>query len=219
MIIREHFVKDLDKLRDQIIRMGSEAEDNLETAVAALMKRNMVVSQQIIEADKWFNEIQLRITMDSLKLIATQQPAASDLRFIASVMGIANELERIHDYIKGIGKVSLLIDEDPIPEGVLAQFPLMAEKTKGMLNRAIHAFTMRDLEAARKIPRLDDEVDELYNIIYRNLAEFIMEHPKEIDDMHRLDWANHNLERLADRVSNICEWIVYMITGDFSEFN
>lgn len=219
MIIREHFVKDLDKLRDQIIRMGSEAEDNLETAVAALMKRNTAVSQQIIEADKWFNEIQLRITMDSLKLIATQQPAASDLRFIASVMGIANELERIHDYIKGIGKVSLLIDEDPIPEGVLAQFPLMAEKTKGMLNRAIHAFTMRDLEAARKIPRLDDEVDELYNIIYRNLAEFIMEHPKEIDDMHRLDWANHNLERLADRVSNICEWIVYMITGDFSEFN
>jgi phosphate transport system protein len=199
--------------------MGSEAQDNLDTAVAALMKRNTAVSQQIIEADQWFNEIQLRITMDSLKLIATQQPAASDLRFIASVMGIANELERIHDYIKGIGKVSLLIDEDPIPEGILTQFPLMAEKAKGMLNRAINAFAMRDLEAARKIPRLDDEVDELYNIIYRNLAEFIMKHPQEIDDMHRLDWANHNLERLADRVSNICEWIVYMITGDFSEFS
>ena len=219
MIIREHFAKDLDKLRDQIIRMGSEAEDNLDTAVAALIKRNTAVSQQIIDADQWFNNIQLQITMDSLKLIATQQPTASDLRFIASVMGIANELERIHDYIKGIGKISLLIGDDPIPEGVLSEFPLMAEKTKSMLNRAITAFTMRDLEAARNIPRLDDEVDDLYNIIYHNLAAFIMEHPKEIDDMHRLDWANHNLERLADRVSNICEWIVFMITGDFSEFN
>ena len=219
MIIREHFVKDLDKLRDQIIRMGSEAEDNLDTAVTALMTRNLATSKQVIKADKWFNEIQLQITMDSLRLIATQQPTASDLRFIASVMGIANELERIHDYIKGIGKISVLIGDDPIPEGVMTELPLMAEKTKSMLNRAITAFTTRNLEVARNIPQLDDEIDDLYKIIYHKLAEFIMAHPQEIDDMHRLDWANHNLERLADRVSNICEWIVYMITGDFSEFN
>ncbi len=219
MIIREHFVKDLDKLRDQIIRMGSEAEDNLDTAVSALMARNLAVSQQIIQADQWFNEIQIEITMNSLRLIATQQPTASDLRFIATVMSIANELERIHDYIKGIGKINLLIGDDLIPEGVMTELPLMAEKAKSMLNRAIAAFADQDADAARQIPLLDDEIDDLYNIIYRKLAEFIMENPKEIDDMHRLDWANHNLERLADRVSNICEWVVYMVTGDYSEFN
>ena len=219
MIIRETFEKDLDRLRDQIIRMGSEAEDNLQTAVSALMTRNIAVSQQIIQADRWFNEIQVEITMDSLKLIATQQPIASDLRLIAAVMGIANELERIHDYIKGLGKISVLIGDDPIPEGVMVELPLMAEKTKGMLNRSITAFTLRDAEAAKKIPLLDDEIDELYKVIYRRLAKFIMENPEAIDAMHRLDWANHNLERLADRVSNICEWIVYMDTGSLTEFN
>lgn len=219
MIIRETFAKELDRLRDQIIRMGSEAEDNLQTAVSALMTRNIAVSEQIIQADQWFNEIQIEVTMDSLKLIATQQPIASDLRFIAAVMGIANELERIHDYIKGLGKISVLIGDEPIPEGVMTELPLMAEKTKGMLNRAITAFTLRDADAARKIPLLDDEIDDLYKVIYRQLAEFIMEHPQEIDAMHRLDWANHNLERLADRVSNICEWIVYMDTGSLVEFN
>ena len=219
MIIRETFEKDLDRLRDQIIRMGSEAEDNLQTAVSALMTRNIAVSQQIIQADRWFNEIQVEITMDSLKLIATQQPIASDLRLIATVMGIANELERIHDYIKGLGKISVLIGDDPIPEGVMVELPLMAEKAKGMLNRSITAFTLRDAEAAKKIPQLDDEIDELYKVIYRRLAKFIMENPEAIDAMHRLDWANHNLERLADRVSNICEWIVYMDTGKLTEFN
>ena len=219
MIIRETFEKDLDRLRDQIIRMGSEAEDNLQTAVSALMTRNIAVSQQIIQADRWFNEIQVEITMDSLKLIATQQPIASDLRLIAAVMGIANELERIHDYIKGLGKISVLIGDDPIPEGVMVELPLMAEKTKGMLNRSITAFTLRDAEAAKKIPQLDDEIDDLYKVIYHRLAQFIMEHPAEIEAMHRLDWANHNLERLADRVSNICEWIVYMDTGKLTEFN
>ena len=219
MIIRETFVKDLDKLRDQIIRMGSEAEDNLQTAVSALIARNLSVSRQIIEADRWFNEIQIKITMDSLKLIATQQPIASDLRFIAAVMGIANELERIHDYIKGLGKISILIGDDPIPKGVITELPLMAEKAKGMLNRAITAFTLGDAEAAKKIPLLDDEIDDLYKVIYRRLAKFIMKHPEKIDAMHRLDWANHNLERLADRVSNICEWVVYMDTGKLTEFN
>lgn len=219
MIIREHFIKDMDKLRDDIIRMGSEAEDNLQTAVSALITRNLATSQQIIQADRWFNEIQIQITMDSLKLIATQQPTARDLRFIAAVMSIANELERIHDYIKGISKVSILIGDDPIPAGILTDLPLMAEKTKNMLHRALNAFTNHDPEAAKKIPKLDDEIDELYNSIYHKLAQFIMEHPQEIDNMHRLDWANHNLERLADRVSNICEWIVYMDTGVLTEFN
>ena len=152
MIIRETFAKDLDRLRDQIIRMGSEAEENLQTAVSALINRNVSVSQRIIEADPWFNDIQIEITMDSLKLIATQQPTASDLRFIAAVMGIANELERIHDYVKGIGKISVFIGDDPIPEGVIAELPLMAEKAKNMLNRALTAFTNGDAVEAECIP-------------------------------------------------------------------
>jgi phosphate transport system protein len=218
MLVREHFEKDLRHLQDEILRLGSEVEDNLFTAVEALQKRDLARSQQLIEADRWVNELQLSLTMESLTLIATQQPAAKDLRFIATVMSIANELERIHDYLKGIGRISLMIGTEPIAAGLVDEFPLMAEKIASMLHRSLDALVNRDAQLARAVAADDDVVDELFNIGLNKMNAAIAQNQASFEEINRLGWANHNLERSADRVCNICEWVSYTVTGKFEEF-
>ncbi len=218
MIVREHFDRDLRHLQDEIIRMGSEVGENLVTAVAALRTRDLKRSQQVIEADHWVNQRQLTLNMEALTLIATQQPTAKDLRLIAAVMNIANELERIHDYAKGIGRISLMMNSDPIPTMLMDEFPAMADKTHSMLHRALDAFINRNEALARAIPAEDDVVDELFNNALRKMTEAFVQNLTSYEDINRLGWANHNLERSADRVGNICEWVGYMITGKFEEY-
>ncbi len=218
MIVREHFDRDLRHLQDEILRMGSEVGENLVTAVAALRTRDLKRSQQIIEADHWVNQRQLALNMEALTLIATQQPTARDLRLIAAVMNIANELERIHDYAKGIGRISLMMNSDPIPANLMDEFPAMAEKTHSMLHRSLDAFINRDEALAKSIPAEDDVVDDLFNIALKKMTEAFMQNLTSYEDINRLGWANHNLERSADRVGNICEWVGYMITGKFEEY-
>jgi phosphate transport system protein len=219
MLVREHFEKDLRRLQDEILRMGSEVEDNLFTAVEALQKRDLARSQQLIEADRWVNELQLSLTMESLTLIATQQPAARDLRFIATVMNIANELERIHDYVKGIGRISLMIGPEPITAGLIDEFPLMAEKTASMLHRSLDALVSRDAQLAKAVAADDDVVDDLFNTALNKMNAAIAQNGASFEEINRLGWANHNLERAADRVCNICEWVAYTAIGKFEEFS
>ena len=217
MIVREHFEKNLRHLQDEILRMGSEVEENLNQVVDALLKRDINKSQQIIQADKWVNELQLSLTMDSLTLIATQQPTAKDLRLIVAVMSIANELERIHDYVKGIGKINRLIGDDSIPDGLLDEFPLMANKASYMLHRALDAFIDRDDELARAVIASDDEVDKLFKKNLKKMTEAFSQNLAGFEELNRISWANHNLERVADRVCNICEWALYNAVGTFEE--
>jgi len=218
MIVREHFEKDLRHLQNEVLRMGSEVEENLVEVVDALIKRDLDRSKQIIEADRWINELQISLTMESLTLIATQQPAASDLRLLASVMNISNELERIHDYVKGIGKISLMINDEPIAKGFTDNFPMMAETGKSMLHRSLAAFTGRDVTLAQAIIADDDKVDALFYEALKNMAEAFSQNLANFEEVNRLGWVNHNLERAADRVCNICEWAVYTATGKFEEF-
>lgn len=218
MIVREHFDRDLRHLQDEILRMGSEVEENLVTAVDALRTRDLRRSQQVIEADHWINQRQLTLNMEALTMIATQQPTAKDLRLIAAVMNIANELERIHDYAKGIGRISLMMNSDPVPADLMAEFPEMAAKTASMLRRALDAFVNWDAALAQAIPAEDDIVDELFNQALKRMTEAFVLNLTSYEDINRLGWANHNLERSADRVGNICEWVGYMITGKFKEY-
>lgn len=217
MLVRESFDKNLRHLQDEILRMGSEIEENLLTAVDALKKRDLVRSQQVVAADRWVNELQISLTMESLTLIATQQPAARDLRLIAAVMSIANELERIHDYVKGIGKISLMIGDELIPDGLLDEFPAMADKTQAMLHRSLAAFVSHDVQLARAVAADDDVVDALFNMALNKMNKALGQNLPSYDEINRLGWANHNLERAADRVCNICEWVVYTVTGKFEE--
>jgi len=218
MIVREHFEKDLRHLQDEILRMGSEVEENLVAVVDAMVKRDLNRCRQIIDADRWINELQISLTMESLTLIATQQPAAKDLRLLASIMNIANELERIHDYIKGIGKISLMINQERIPHGLIDNFPAMAKISQSMLHRSLAALIERDAVLAQAVIADDDQVDDLFYEALKNITEAFSQNLANFEEVNRLGWANHNLERAADRVCNICEWVVYTATGKFEEF-
>jgi phosphate transport system protein len=209
--------RELQYLQDQILRLSSEVEEHLLEVVHVLRRRDVARSHTLIHADEWVNEMRIKIGMDCLKLIALQQPAAGDMRLIAAMIEIVGELERILDYVKGIARINLLIDEVQQIDHLVVLFPEMAEKTQNMLHQALDAFTERDANLARNIPKLDHEIDELYREVYQQILNFLATHPHEFEDAHRLEWAAHTLERSADRVINICEWVTYMVTGVFEE--
>lgn len=216
-MLRETYTKELRHLQDEILRMGSEVEENLLKAVEALSKRDLTLSEKLVQADKWFNQRRIDIGKDAFGIIATQQPIASDLRLIASALEIAGELERIHDYVKGIGNISLMIGEAEIPTELTIHMPQMAEKTRTMLHRSLDAFTERNSQLAYETIKSDDEVDKLYNKTYRAVMNYMAVNSESFELAQRLEWAAHNLERAADRVTNICEWVVYLATGQYNQ--
>lgn len=218
-MLRTTFDKELQRLEDQIISLGSEVETNIVKSVEALVQRDLTLSQHFITTDAQINEQRIQIGLGCLSLIARQQPMAGDMRLIASSIEIVGELERIHDYVKGIGKISLMLGEKEILPTVAELLPQMALHARDMLHRSLDAFTNRDAVLARGIPANDNIVDALYNRIYREIITFVTQNPTEVEHANRLEWAVHNLERSADRVINICEWIVYIVDGVYVEMD
>jgi phosphate transport system protein len=218
MMSRTVFDREIQQLVDRMLALGSQVGSNIIDAVDGLQQRDMVRSQELVAADEEINSQWIAIMSDALTLIATQQPMAGDMRLIASVIEITGELERINDYVKGIARNSLLLGPGPLPEA-LAEIPQMAQITSEMLERALDAASRRDVELARSIPTMDDEVDALFNLIYRNLLTYAMENPSSIEQINYLEWVAHNIERAADRVTNICEWVVYAVVGEYVEMD
>ncbi len=214
---RERFDLELARLRDAILVMGEEVSGNLVRAGSALRARDSRTSRELIAADQWVNERRIKIGQDALVLIATQQPMAIDMRFVASVIEISGELERIHDYVKGIGKICLMLEGYPAPDTLLAPLPQMAELVAAMLHDALNAFAARDSIAAGSIPARDDAIDRLFIQTYRQVYDHVRVNPEAIELANRIEWAAHNLERSADRVTNICEWTIYLVTGIYAE--
>jgi phosphate transport system protein len=215
---RETLSRAIQHLEDEMLILGSLVEDALTTSIDVLKKRDMEGARRLIARDVDINARRYAIEDRTLALIALQQPVASDLRVLAAILEIVTELERIGDYAKGIAKISLLIGDRPLLKP-LVDLPLMAEKALSMLRDALAAFIDRDVERARAIPALDDEVDQLYEQVYRELITYILADPTCLEQANQLLWAAHNLERAADRVSNICERILFTVTGEFSEFD
>ena len=215
---REKFEHDLRRLQDEILELGAMAENAVMEAVSALKGQDLSKAHSIIEGDKAINEKRFAIETEALTLIATQQPMAGDLRTLAAIFEIATALERIADYAKGIANIAVMIGGEVLVKP-LVDVPRMAEKACDMLHRSLEAFLRQDVEAARLIPREDAEVDSLYDKVYRELITYIMADPKAIDQATRLTWVAHNLERVADRVGNICERIVFSITGHGEELD
>ncbi len=216
MEIRTSFHRKLREIQDEIVGMGSMVEKAISRSIEALKARDMVQAKQIIEDDRKINDKRYEIEEKCIQLIATQQPMASDLRILVSTLSITSELERIGDYAEGIAKVVMLIGDEP-PLKPLIDIPRMAEKTNSMLRRSLDAFVNRDAETARKIVAEDDEIDGLNNQVFRELLTFMIEDPKTITRATRLTWVAHNLERAADRVTNICERVVFIVTGKMEE--
>ncbi len=215
---RETFEQELQRLQDEVLVLGSMVEEAITDSVAALKQRDVEASRRIIAQDRLVNEKRFAVESDALMLIATQQPMAGDLRTLAAVLDIASEMERIGDYAKGIAKINLMIGQEPFIKP-LVDLPAMAAKARDMLHRALDAFSRRDADLARAIPAEDDQVDALYNQVYRELIALILEEPHRIGQANYLLWAAHNLERAADRVTNICERVLFTVTGEMVELD
>ena len=217
MEIRGSFHKKLREIQDDILIMGSMVSKATMLAIQALQNRDLTLAKQIIADDEKINHKRFDIEEKCIQLIATQQPMASDLRIIVSALNIITELERIGDYAEGNAKIAIMIGDEP-PLKPLIDIPRMAEKTVDMLNRSLTAFIDHDAEAARKISA-EDFIDNLYDQVFRELLTFMAQDPKTITRATRLIWVTHNLERSADRVTNICERIVFLVTGKMQEIN
>jgi phosphate transport system protein len=185
-------------------------------SVAALKKRDLEWSKKVIVGDLAINRKRFELENRVMILIATQQPMARDLRLLASIMEVISELERMGDYAKGIGVINVRQGDQPLLKPLI-DIPLMAELGTSMLHRSLLAFVNEDAPSARLIPQEDEQVDLLYNQIYRELMTYIIFDPKSIERANLLLWAAHNLERFADRVTNICERTVFVVTGENRE--
>lgn len=216
MEIRTTFHKRLREIQDDVLIMGSMVEKAIRRSIEALKSRDLNMAHQIVADDIKINEKRFGIEEKCLQLIATQQPMASDLRIIISVLNIITDLERIGDHAEGIAKIVVMIGDEP-PLKPLIDLPRMAEKTGDMLRRSLDAFVKRDADVARQIAAEDTEIDNLYDQVFRELLTFMAEDPRTITRATRLIWVGHNLERSADRVTNICERVVYVVTGKMEE--
>jgi phosphate transport system protein len=216
METRTAFHKKLREIQDDVLTMGSMVGKALSLSIEALKNRDLELAQQVIGDDKQIDHKRYEIEEKCVELIATQQPMASDLRIILAVLNILSEVERIGDYGEGIAKIAIMIGNEP-PLKPLIDIPRMAEKTEEMLRRSLDAFVNRDAEAARQISTEDDAIDQLYDQVFRELLTFMAEDPKTITRATRLIWVAHNLERAADRVTNICERVVFVVTGKMEE--
>ena len=215
-MLRDAFQRELLRVQDELLLLGSMVESALRESVEILKRRDHEAAKRLRKADHLINKQRFSIEDEVMTLIATQQPVAGDMRVLAAILEISTELERLGDYAKGIAKISLLIGDEPLIKPLI-DIPIMADKACQMLSSALDAFARRDLELAKAVPARDKEVDRLYNQVYRELMEIIRADPGAIDQANHLLWAAHNLERTADRTLNICERVIYMVTGSFVE--
>lgn len=215
---RTAFQNALEDLQDELLVLASMTSKALRESVQLLKKQDLIGAQRLIEHDRVINAKRYEIESNALSLISRQQPVARDMRLIAAVIEICGELERIADYAKGIGRIIQYIGSEPLVKP-LVDIPIMCDLTIDMLRDALDAFIRRDVDAARAIARQDDAVDALYNKVFRELVAVMTADSSAIDRANYLLWAAHNLERAADRVINICERVIFTVTGEFVQLD
>ena len=215
---RTNFHRELQRLQDEVLVLGSMVEKATLRAVDALRDRDLPAAHTIEAEDTLLNRKRFDIEEAALLLIATQQPMASDLRRLAAIVHIVTDLERMGDYAAGIARICILIGDEPLVKPLI-DIPRMAEKAASMLRRSLDALVEHDVAAAAAIAAEDDEVDALYQQVYRELLTIMLANPRTIDQATHLLWVAHNLERVADRVQNICERVVFVSTGHMQEFS
>jgi phosphate transport system protein len=216
--MRKTFETEIQQLKDELLLLGSMVEEQILESVDSLKRRDIQASRQIYKTDGRINAKRYAIEEQVMIVIATQQPMAHDLRLLASILEVSGELERMGDYAKGIATVSIRMGTQPLLKPLI-DIPRMAEKGTDMLHRALTAFITEDVDAARLIPAEDDEVDGLYTQVYHELMMFVIQDAKSIERANWLLWVAHNLERVADRVTNICERTVFIVTGEIKEID
>ena len=215
---RAVFERQLNEVQEDMLVMASMVETAIAQSMEALKNRDLALAQRIIDNDQKINQKRYDAEEKCIELISLQAPLASDLRTIISVLHITVDLERMADHAEGNAKIAIMLADDP-PLKPYIDIPRMAEVARRMLTSSLEAFKDRDAARARAVCNLDDEVDALYDQVYRELITYMVNDPKTIERATHLTWVAHNLERIADRVTNICERVVYLVEGKISELN
>ena len=210
---REDFERNLKGLEDDVVQLSSIVEKAIFKSIEALKERDINASQKVVDDDDVIDEKQQAIEDRCIDLIALEAPMAGDLRVLIAAMMVANELERMGDYAEGIAKISVSMGNLP-PLKPLIDIPRMADKSVDMLRRSTQAFVNRDVESATAVLLADDEVDDIYEQVYRELLTYMMADPSTIQRATYLLWVAHDLERVADRTTNIAERVIYLVTGE-----
>ncbi len=218
IVPRAGFERDLRVLKDELLFLGSMVEKAIARALDALKRRDLEASRQVVLDDDHIDRKRFEIEERCIDLIARQQPMAGDLRYILTVLHISVELERMGDYAEGIGKISLMMGDQP-PIKPLVDIPRMADKATDMLRRSLDALVNRDVVAATQVCNDDDQVDALYDKVYHELLMNMINDPSTIQRATYLLWVAHDLERIADRATNIAERVIYLVTGKMTEIN
>ena len=208
----------LTEVQEDMLVLADMVESAIDRSVQALKGRNAEMARQVIDDDIKINRKRYDIEEKCLELIATQQPLAGDLRTIVAVLYMVVDLERMGDHAEGIAKIVVTLADEP-PLKPYVDLPRMADIATEMLRESLEAFKHRDVERARAIIDRDDEVDALYNQVDRELLTYMLNDPRTIERATYLIWVAHNLERIADRVTNVCERVVYLVTGKVEELN
>ena len=212
MPIQRRFDEELAELKQQILRMGSLVEGQIRQALKALVDRDDALAKQVIENDRQVNTMDVAVDEACLELLALQQPAARDLRFITTAMKISTELERMSDLSENICERALELHEEPQLKPYI-DIPLMADRAIQMVGEALDAFVRGDSALARRVLDEDDYIDELNEQIFRELLSFMMENPQTISRAIRLSFISKYIERIADHATNVAELVVYMVEG------
>jgi phosphate transport system protein len=217
-MVREGFHNRIKELERDVMRMGEFVIEAINRSVKALADLDAKQAKRVMDDDAQVNQQRWALEDKCVDLIARQQPVASDLREIIATLSIVRDLERIGDYAEGIGKIVLLHGEQPLARPLI-YLPEMTEKATSMLRRSLDAFVNRNADQAQQICLEDDEVDRLHDQAYHDLLKRMIEDPTLITRATYLIWATHNIERIADRATNIAESVVYLVTGTPGELN
>ncbi len=217
-LVRIHYDRDLQAIQNDVLRLGSLLNTAINRALQALANRDAGLARQIIADDAEINALRFQVEEQCVKVIATQQPTASDLRAIVAAMNIVSDLERMADHAAGIAKVVIKMDDQPLLKP-LVDMPRMADECRGMIAKALDAYIARDADSARAVAARDDIIDDLYQQIFRELLSFMLEDPRTTTRALYLLFAAHNLERIGDRAVNIAERVIFLTSGEMKELN
>lgn len=216
--LRATYDREFAAVKNDIIKMGSLVDTAIADSMQSLQERNQIQAQQIIDHDETINALRFKVEEACLTLIATQQPAASDLRDVIAAMSIVVEMERMADHASGIAKTVIRMGDEPLLKPLI-DLPRMAQLAREMLHDGLDSFITRDVQKARSVATRDDEMDLLNRAIFDELVEIMAENPDGVERATYLLWCSHNLERIGDRVTNIVERVVFMTTGDMEDLN
>lgn len=215
---RTHFEKELEELHYDVLKMGSLVEEAIANSIASLVNHDTELAQKVIDDDDRIDKIEVEIDNKCAKIIVTQQPIARDLRIVLTGLKIVTDLERMADHAVDIAKTTLRIAHQNYIKPLI-DIPRMAEIVREMVKMSLESYVRQDLELARAIGEKDDIVDALYKQIFRELLTYMMEDPRNIDQATQFLFVARYLERIADHATNICEWVIYLDTGEHIDLN